>query len=55
MIIKQVYKRIQGLLRKKIKNTRAKAWIENELAQYCQKKQYILDAVGLGAKKAEAK
>ena len=31
-IIKQVYKRIQGLLRRKIKNTRAKAWIENELA-----------------------
>ena len=30
-------------------------FIENELAQYCQKKQYILDAVGLGAKKAEAK
>ena len=32
-IIQQVYKRIQGLLRRKIKNTRAKAWIENELAQ----------------------
>ena len=32
-IIKQVYKRIQGLLKKKVKNTRAKAWIENELAQ----------------------
>ena len=32
-IIQQVYKRIQGLLRKKIKNTRAKSWIENELAQ----------------------
>ena len=31
-IIKQVYKRIQGLLKKKVKNTRAKAWIENELA-----------------------
>lgn len=30
-------------------------FIENELAQHCQKKQYILDAVGLGAKKAEAK
>ena len=32
-IIQAVYKRIQGLLRRKIKNTRAKSWIENELAQ----------------------
>ncbi|HCY97638.1 MAG TPA: diphosphomevalonate decarboxylase, partial [Polaribacter sp.] len=26
-------------------------FIESELANYCQKKQYILDAVGFGAKK----
>ena len=32
-IIKQVYKRIQGLLKKKVKNTRAKSWIEMELAR----------------------
>ena len=32
-IIQAVYKRIQGLLKKKITNTRAKAWIEKELAQ----------------------
>ena len=32
-IIKQVYKRIQSLLRKKVKNTRAKSWIEMELAK----------------------
>ena len=32
-IIKQVYKRIQGLLKKKVKNTRAKSWIEMELAK----------------------
>jgi len=32
-IIKQVYKRIQGLLKKKVKNTRAKSWIEIELAR----------------------
>jgi dephospho-CoA kinase len=32
-IIKQVYKRIQGLLKRKVKNTRAKAWIEKELSQ----------------------
>ena len=32
-IIKQVYKRIQSLLRKKVKNTRAQSWIEMELAK----------------------
>ena len=32
-IIQQVYKRIQSLLRKKITNTRAKSWIEMELAK----------------------
>ena len=32
-IIKQVYKRIQGLLKKKVKNTRAQSWIEMELAK----------------------
>ena len=32
-IIKQVYKRIQGLLKKKVKNTRAQSWIEMELAR----------------------
>ena len=32
-IIQQVYKRIQSLLRRKVKNTRAKAWIEMELAR----------------------
>ncbi len=32
-IIKQVFKRIQGLLKKKVKNTRAKSWIEMELAR----------------------
>ena len=31
-IIQAVYKRIQGLLKKKITNTRARAWIEKELA-----------------------
>ena len=32
-IIQAVYKRIQGLLKKKVKNTRAKSWIEMELAK----------------------
>ena len=32
-IIQSVYKRIQGLLKKKITNTRARAWIEKELAR----------------------
>ena len=32
-ILMGVYKRITGLLRKKIKNDRAKQWIETELAR----------------------
>ena len=32
-ILKQVYKRVKGLLRKKVQNTRAKDWMASELAR----------------------
>ena len=32
-ILKQVYKRVKGLLRKKVQNTRAKDWMASELAK----------------------
>ena len=32
-IFKQVYKRVKGLLRKKVQNTRAKSWMASELAK----------------------
>ena len=32
-VFKQVYKRVQGLLRKKVQNTRAKDWMASELAK----------------------
>jgi dephospho-CoA kinase len=32
-IFKEVYKRVKGLLRKKIQNTRAKSWMASELAK----------------------
>ena len=32
-ILKQVYKRVTGLLRKKVQNTRAKNWMAMELAK----------------------
>ena len=32
-IFKEVYKRVKGLLRKKVKNTRAKDWMASELAK----------------------
>ena len=32
-ILKQVYKRVKGLLRKKVQNTRAKNWMATELAK----------------------
>jgi thymidylate kinase len=32
-VFKAVYKRVKGLLRKKVKNTRAKNWMASELAK----------------------
>ena len=32
-VIKEVYKRVKGLLRKKVQNTRAKSWMASELAK----------------------
>ena len=32
-VFKEVYKRVKGLLRKKVKNTRAKNWMASELAK----------------------
>jgi thymidylate kinase len=32
-IFKEVYKRVKGLLRKKVQNTRAKSWMASELAK----------------------